>query len=81
MTPPPAAPKHLAEEMKKAIKLFKEDVLILKALCCKGLKQRHVVQINEMLIKKNINFVLDTNNNYVIKNLKDSSLKSCLTEL
>ncbi len=34
-----------------------------------------------MLLNKNINFSLDTNNNYVIKNLKDSGLKACLEEL
>ncbi len=82
MEPVPEPPLHLAEEMKKSIKSFKDDLRMFKPLCCPGLKERHIITINKMILQKGIiNFILDTSKQYVIKNLKDSGLKNCVKEL
>ena len=74
-------PYILAKDMLKSIKVFKEDIIVLKSICQKGLKDRHWTNINNLLAENNIQVILNPTNNYYIKNLKESGIKNLKIEI
>jgi dynein heavy chain len=74
-------PIQLAEKILSEIQNFTKKFKLVKHLCIEGLRGRHWVDINQVLIEKEIDYSLESGGNFYMSTLEDYHIYNCEAEI